>query len=362
MTTPASEVSNLMMLAKRLEGDIRSKGLQEGDRYLTAADAGLMLGVSAATAHRAMNLLVDKHLLTRRHGRGTFIGAGIGAGDKQRPRVRTIYVLMPEEQRDVTSVQLEEMVDAMRKVLGPVSVQFSFIPPENPVEYVRELISVAQQSGQFCGAVPISCSRDVYRYLAEAGGPVVVLGSLYPDQRNLASLDIDYHQAGYLLAQYLVRKSHKRMALLTTGGGRPGDNAVYDGVSEALTEADLPHNALMMRIFPHDFEAFRAQTRELLERPDRPTGLICGSDRLLGVVASTADELGLAVPRDLELTFQGQSTPAIERLPYPHVQPQLSFRELTARVAQMLKDLVEGRALRQERIVVPVVLYEGHPR
>jgi len=71
MTTPVSEVSNLMMLAKRIEGDIRSRGLQEGDRYLTAADAGLMLGVSAATAHRAMNLLVQKQFLTRRHGRAT---------------------------------------------------------------------------------------------------------------------------------------------------------------------------------------------------------------------------------------------------------------------------------------------------
>ena len=359
MPIPGSEVSNLSVLAKRLEGDIRSRGLQAGDRYLTAADAGLMLGVSAATAHRAMNLLVSRQLLTRRHGRGTFIGPGVGGG-KQRLRVRTVFVLMPEEQRHVSSVPLEEIVDALRKVLGPVGVQFSFIPPDGSVEYVRELISSAQRCGHFCGAIPISCSRDVYRYLAEAGGPVVVLGSLYPDQRTLASLDIDYHQSGFLLAQHLVRKGHRRMALLTTGGGRPGDSAFYDGVSEALTEADLPHNSLMMRIFPHDFDAFRAQTRELLERPDRPTGIICGSDRLVSVVASTAEDVGLEIPQSLELVFQGQSTPAIERLPYPHVQPQLSFAEVAERVAQMLKELVEGHALRQERVVVPVVLYDGH--
>jgi len=93
----------------------------------------------------------------------------------------------------------------------------------------------------------------------------------------------------------------------------------------------------------------------------RPSGIICGSDRLLGVVASTAEELGLLVPSRLELIFQGQSTPATERLPYPHVQPQLSFRELAERIARMLKELVEGKTLGQERIVVPVVLYEGRP-
>src|SRR5688500_2397029 len=128
--------SNLAMVAKRLEGDLRSRGLQSGDRYLTVADAALMLGVSNATAHRAMSILVRKKLLNRQHGRGTFVGEGIG---RQRPaRVRTVYILMPDEQKDVTSVQLEDLVDSLRSRLGGVNVQFSFIPVVNSVDYVRE--------------------------------------------------------------------------------------------------------------------------------------------------------------------------------------------------------------------------------
>ena len=348
--------SNLAMVAKRLEGDLRSRGLRSGDRYLTVADAALMLGVSNATAHRAMSLLVRKKLLVRQHGRGTFVGEGIG---EHRPaRVRTVYILMPEEQKDVTSVQLEDMVDALRSRVGGVNVQFSFIPATNSVEYVRELISSAQRMGQFAGAVPISCPRAVYKYLEEVGGPMVVLGSLYGDQRQLPSVDVDYRQIGHLLARYLVGKGHKRMALLLTGEGRPGDNAFFDGISDALTEADLPHNALTVRIYPHDFEAFRAQVRELLERPDRPTGIICGTDRLVGVVESVASNLELRLPRDVELVFQGQSTPAVERLPYVHAQPRVTFKQIAELVANMLRTLSDGKSLEQERVIVPVELRE----
>jgi len=348
--------SNLAMVAKRLEGDLRSRGLRAGDRYLTVADAALMLGVSNATAHRAMSLLVRKKLLVRHHGRGTFVGEGIG--QQRAARVRTVYILMPEADKDVTSVQLEDMVDALRARMGGVNVQFSFIPAANSVDYVRELISSAQRIGQFAGAVPISCPRAVYKYLEEAGGPMVVLGSLYGDQRSLPSVDVDYRQIGHLLARYLVGKGHKKMALLLTGEGRPGDNAFFDGISDALTEADLPHNALTVRIYPHDFEAFRAQVRELLERPDRPTGVICGTDRLVGIVESVASNLELKVGRDVELVFQGQTTPAVERLPYVHAQPRLTFKQIAEMISNMLRTLSDGKSLEDERVVVPVELRE----
>ncbi len=346
--------SNLSLAAKRLEGDLRSKGLRSGDRYLTVADAALMLGVSNATAHRAMSILVRKKLLIRQHGRGTFVGDGIG---QQRPaRVRTVYILMPDAQKDVTSVQLDDIVDALRSRLGGVNVQFSFIPAGNSVEYVRELISSAQRIGQFAGAIPISCGRAVYKYLEEVGGPMVVLGSLYGDQRQLPSVDVDYRQIGHLLARYLVGKGHKRMALLLTGEGRPGDNAFFDGISDALTEADLPHNALTVRIYQHDYEAFRAQVRELLERPDRPTGIICGTDRLVGIVEAVASSLDLRLPRDVELVFQGQSTPAVERLPYVHAQPRQTFKQIAELVADMLKRVADGGQLEKPRVVISVEL------
>jgi len=347
--------SNLSLLVERIENDIRTRSLRPGDRYLTAADVGLMLGVSAATAHRAMNVLVTQNLLQREHGRGTFIGANVRP--PRQVSIRTVYIFIEEHQRDLTSVPLDSIVAAVRKELPSTNVQFCFIPGSSGAEFVQELVDVAQRAGHFAGAIPISCSREVYRYLAGTGAPVVVLGSLYPDQRELTSVDVDCYAAGHLLAEYLSSRGHKRIALFATGGGRPGDNAFYDGVGEALTTAGWAPNALIMRIFPQDFDAFHAQARELLHNDRRPTAVICTSDRLVSSVAACAEELKLSVPEDLELVFQSPSTPGVKLSQYAYVQPKSSFQEVARLLAEMLRKLSDRNVTQSQHVILPVELH-----
>jgi len=348
--------SQLSILAQRIEGDIRARRLRPLERYYTSAEVGLMLGVSTATAHRAMNILVNRNLLSREHGRGTFVGAAIGP--EQQVEVRTIYIFIEEHQRDLTSVPLDAVLGAICGKLPHTNVQFSFIPSGAGVEYVRQLVETAQRAGHFAGAVPISCSREIYRFLAGTGAPVVVLGSLYPDQWQLASVDLDYRTSGRLLAEHLVGRGHRRIALFATGGGRPGDHAFYDGVSDALTAANLLPNVLVMRIFPQDLDAFRAQVKELLRHDDRPTGIICASDRLVSMIASFIEEVGLAIPGDIELTFQSQSTPGPALLRFPYVRPKPSTTEVAQTVAGMLDQLRRSRQpLEKKQVVIPVELH-----
>ena len=352
------ELSNLRLLAKRIEGEIAARGLREGDRFMTTDEVGQMLGVSSATAHRALNYLVKRKLLVRHHGRGTFIGPT--RGERTAPRaidLQTVYILLPEDQREVASVELDVMIDAVRNHVGRVNVQLTFLPPENTMDYVRELIASARNAGQFAGAIPISCPREVYRYLSENGIPTAVLGTLYGDQRHLPSVDVDHRQAGQLLADYLLRRGHRKIALLATGGGRPGDDAFYDGVSDSLTRARLPHNALVLRTFPHDFEAFRAQIAELMDSPDRATGIICRSERLVGVVGASVASSGGEGSR-VDIVFQTQSCRFPAKAGHAHVRPKESFKRIAEELAVMLKRAREGRPLSMERVTVPVELCE----
>lgn len=361
MSTTA-DLANVAVLARKLEQEILARGLRAGDRYRTAADAAVMLGVSTASAHRAMSVLVRKRLLVRHRGRGTFVGPAVPASAPPIV-VRTAFVLIPEALKDVSALPFDVILDSLRAGLastlklpegGGVNVQFSFIPAARDAEYVRTLVRSAQAGGQFVGAIAISCSRDVYRCLGDLGGPVVVFGSLYRDQRSLPSLDLDYHQAGHLLAKYLCDRGHKRMALLAVGAGRPGDEAFLDGVSEALTLAGRPHNALVMRVFPGDVDAFRAQVSELLTLSPRPTGIICGSEQLLRLVEPLIEQLGLR--GQVEIVLHSHATPRAERCPYVHVQSQRSFAEIASAVAGMLARRVEGKPLENDRIVLPVEL------
>jgi DNA-binding LacI/PurR family transcriptional regulator len=95
--------------------------------------------------------------------------------------------------------------------------------------------------------------------------------------------------------------------------------------------------------------------REMLAWPTRPTGIICGSERLLNLVASVVSETDLT--GEVDLVFQGQAgAPSVEHSPYVHVQPTHPFEEIAATAAGMFASLANGRKLEQHRVVVPVEL------
>lgn len=348
--------SKLDLIARRLEGDIRSRGLRHGDRYLTVAEAATTLGVSPATAHRAMDLLVARKMLTRHHGRGTFVGEAAAPPTTQ---ISTVYIMLPDDQAGVSGLHLEEFVRAIRLKLPAVNVQFTFVPANAGLDYARGVLDLAQETDQLAGVIAISCPRDVYHHLAELRVPTIVLGSLYGDQDKLASIDIDYRRVGRLLADYLVRRGHARMVMFTTSDGRPGDHAFVDGVSDALTAADLPHNAMKIRIFPRDFDAFSAQVEDVLAPIDRPTGVICSTEQLLGAVTSVAQRIGLDLTKDLELVYHGQSDEAgAATAVYTHTQPSQPFREIAVQVVEMLATLTRNEPLSEDRVVIGAQLHE----
>jgi len=111
-----------------------------------------------------------------------------------------------------------------------VSVQFSFIPPTQGVEFVRQLVHAAQQAGQFTGVIPISCPREVYRLLSDSGAPVVVLGSLYPDHVVFLGPGIVIAEAGENAADAARRSGRAAPPLVVVpGAGVLQHNAATPG-------------------------------------------------------------------------------------------------------------------------------------
>jgi len=273
-------------LAERLVADIHRRGLTVGDRYLTTEEVRRMLGVRKAVAGKAVRRLAEQDILIPRQRAGTFIGPGLQK--QNRSRVRTIYVLLPAGDPSGSHWAYQPFIAGIRNSIPEVNVQFTFVPEGDPLPYVQELIEDQRATGHFLGVVAVSCPPEVYRYLSERRVPSVVSGSLYSAELHLSSVDLDNHHSGQLLTQYLVDRGHARMALLSTGVGRPGDNAFLDGVIDTLTAAGLPPNSLIQRSVRNDIEAFRAIAKELLEKPDRPTAVMTRGSFQLAAIAEVA--------------------------------------------------------------------------
>ncbi len=354
MAMASQTKSTVHQLASRLEQDIRQRGLLAGDRYLTAAEVSEMLGASLPAAHRAMKILAQREMLVRHRSRGTFIGPHFET--KNAHTIRTVYIVMEPPGLERDAVPLEDMIYGIRSEIANANVQISFLPTDDVESYIREFVQSAVSAGQVAGFIPISCPREVYRRLADSGIPTVVFGTPWIDQRDIPSLDVDNRQAGLLLAEYLAKSGHKRMAVFMTSEEQPGTNCFYDGVSEALTAAHLPHNALIQRMVALAPESVAAQLHELLAMPNPPTALIARTPTMAKVVNTAFDRLKIPASERCEVVYQNHpATESNEQLPYNvFVRPELSFHEMVKRIGKMIEQLSGRTPLEQQRVLVPM--------
>ncbi len=348
-------------IAGRLEADIRTRGLRVGDRYLSTVEAGRMLGVSPATAHRAMQLLVDKSLLVRRTRSGTFVGPAVGADATH--RIRTVHVLATPEKREYASFFASHFLIGLGRAIPNVNVQFTFIPSHDPVGFVKDLLEDVASTGEVVGFVAVSCPREVYRVLADSGAPTVVSGTIHLDGPDLPSVTLDHFEAGRLLADYLLKKRHRRMALLATTLDRPGDKLLFDGIGAPLTQAGLPHNSLVFEVVSETMSSVRAAMRHLLRIPDQPTAFISRTGSLADMIAASLTEIrphaGEDRRDDMEIVFVDHKTETVQRSPHPHVQSIHSREEGALMMGEMLKKMHEGQTIEDRQIVIPVEFVRG---
>jgi DNA-binding transcriptional regulator YhcF (GntR family) len=346
----------LEQLAKNLERDIRSRGLVPGSRYQTGEEIARSVGTSVATANRALKLLAERDIVVRNHRSGTFVGPAL-ANNKRACEVRMVSIFCPASERLLRTVKLDPLIEALLSNMPDVAdVRVGYVPPEGDVDFVRDLLEPYRNEGRVAGVVAISCSYPVYRYLDESRCPLVAMGTLHPGQ-SFPSLDTDERQGGYLLTRYLLECGHRRLAMLSNSESCPGDHKFHDGVSEAVTEAELPHNALVLRTPRPESEVVRGQVQELLALSDPPTGFIVKMPHWVPDVRSAIQEQGKRVPEDVEIVFKALVGSDPDETGCAHVRPRLSNREVGQQVGRMLAQSRQHLPLEQDSVVVPYEFY-----
>lgn len=355
MSAPTTDISTVQTVAQRLERDIRARGLAPGDRYWTGVEAGLMLGVSPATANRAMAMLMQREVLVRRRRSGTFVGPR--AGGRQTAMAPVVHVLVAEQQAE-DMPQADLLMRGIRDGLPGASVHFSFLPETGRVAFVQDLLAESPRAGKLAGVVPISCGREVYQHLIDHGIPSVVFGSLYASGGRLTSVDVDNREMGRLLVGHLAERGHRRIAIMDNSRGCPGDNHFGDGVREALTAAGLPPNAAIVRFVP-DMQSLFSEVQQLLSMSDPPTGFLARSLRLANMVEQAFKTWSVARDR-LEIVFLEHQTPAAEQSTYTRARPRLRLEQIAAVIGRTLRRLGDNRQWEPEHVVIPVELY--HPK
>ena len=221
-----------------LEERIRSGEFRPGDALSSERQLAADYGVSRLTIVKALDILVDGGLLDRQHGRGNFVTAPskVAVGWEER---RIAFCVPAPSESYIFATLRGAMQTAMRHHFLLEVVQTGDGPQE--VEVIQNL-----RARGVDGLVLFSRSthknRDLYAEMVADGYPFVMVDRYCRDAHPDVVV-FDDECAGYDLTTTLIRKGHRRVALLV--GSETFTTSVQErmaGYRRALEEHGIPYD------------------------------------------------------------------------------------------------------------------------
>ena len=194
--------------------------------------------------------------------------------------------------------------------------------------------------------------------LEEIGVPYVlctVAVNMMAPKRNGSSVSIDDEKESYKAVDYLCKKGHKKIAIIS---GKRGDQAVgglrLKGYREALKDNGIEVNENLIRYMKDDIPEYSVAngyqvTKELLQSKEEFTALYAISDLTAFGVYKAISESGKKIPDDYSvLGFDG-----IEMSKYFH--PSLSTmkqpcEQMVKSSIELLMELISGKDEKKQLI------------
>jgi LacI family transcriptional regulator len=190
----------------------------------------------------------------------------------------------------------------------------------------------------------------------------IVLANCFTAQRDRPAVVPDDERGGYDQAAYLLRLGHRRIGIVSLNPAIRATVLRGAGFRTAFAEAGVAYDpALDVPGFVGPVESERMVSYEaaleMLSRPDRPTAVICGNDKIAMHVYAAAAALGLAIPQDLSVMGYDDMTVIAETLRPALTTVGLPYLEIGRIAVRELGKLTDG-ATGGGMILVPCPLVE----
>jgi LacI family transcriptional regulator len=268
-------------------------------------------------------------------------------------RTRTIGAVIPT----LDNVIFANTVHALQKSLDDAGYMLLIASHECDAEVEMRVTRTLLERG-VDGLVLLGTTHDpgLLEMMDMHQIPYVLTWALDASGR-LPCVGFDNRAAGLCIARHLLELGHREFAMISgITAGNERARGRQDGVREALAERglDLPSRRVVER--PYTLSGGRDGLREVLDRDERPTAVICGNDVLAIGALAECHERGVAVPGQISITgfddmeIAAVVTPALTTVHFP-------TGELGALAAQHLLARLRGDSfeLRRELPVELVV-------
>jgi LacI family transcriptional regulator len=171
--------------------------------------------------------------------------------------------------------------------------------------------------------------------------PAVLIGAV--DQQGLVPAVLPDERSGVISAvDLLVAKGHRRIGFIDSAQDVPATRGRLLGYLDAIRAHGIGTGRELVTVGEGEAPGGYQAARELLDRADRPTAIVCYNDRMAWGAYRAAAELGLSIPSDLSITGFDDQAPIPESL-FPRLTTiALPHYEMGAWAVETLMSLIEG--------------------
>ncbi|WBQ03911.1 GntR family transcriptional regulator [Kribbella sp. CA-293567] len=319
-------------LAHQLREQILTGRWAVGDRLPTEPELARTHQVGINTVRRAVDLLIDDHLVARRQGAGTFVLAVPADSALQR---RFVGVLVPS-----TSYFYPKVIEGIERVLSAAGVRVILSSSEynldREAEQTRQLLDAGVDGLLLVPNLHLMAEPD--RYFEELPGLPVPYALIerrppHPAPDDATPYVCTNHQGGaYAAVRHLVELGHRRIGHL--GRHRTGTaDAIHAGYERAIAEFGLPVLPIAtQRREEWSSEELAAYTRTCVDND--VSAVFCLGDRDASALVLHARRLGLTVPDDLAIVAYDDEVADLGEVPLTAVSPPKA--EVGALAAELL--------------------------
>jgi DNA-binding LacI/PurR family transcriptional regulator len=270
---------------------------------MSIQDVARQAGVSVATVSRVFNLPDKVTPATRTHVEQVAQALGYlpnaSARTLRTQRSRVIGVVLPTLLNPVFAECLQGIAQAAAAggyAILPFATDYQLAQEDRAVH----LLLAGNVDGMIL-VVSNPATSSALQRLAEAGLPYVLAYNRHPEH---PCVSVDGEQAVAELVAHLAALGHRRITMVS-GQFAASDRAQqrWRGFQRGMAAAGLADAPVLEVPF---VETAVQDVTALLQRPGRPTALVCSNDLLAIRSIRAAHLAGLAVPRDLSVAgFDG---------------------------------------------------------
>lgn len=210
----------------------------------------------------------------------------------------------------------------------------------DPLEPVRYVVETGSADGIIISRIEPNDAR--VRYLTEHGFPFATHG------RTDMGIDHPFHDfdnRAYAVqaVRRLAELGRKRLALLAPLPNLSYHHHMRDGFLETLAEHGLTEVPFTGTTVDHSIDEIRARTVELMQRRNRPDGIVSGSGQATFALVAAIEDVGLAVGKDVDIVSK-QSSRLLHLLRPTLYVVNESVRLAGSELARSVLGAIDGKA------------------